>query len=345
MLWSPSDDKPYDDSRESEIARTRFAPAIAAVEKAVRSATGVGRRLRVLDFGCADGHTAEQILAPFAGNIDYFGCDIYPLAATLERMAGAGFATRVCGDGLAGIPDDWPEFDVVLALSCFQYIPEPDKVFTSLVSRLAVRGILIGYFYDASPLRQCTDEYFRRVSTVSADLPTEERIAMLAPLAALFEAVREATTGASVQVPLDVPELALEAGAIPLQRLLIDHVLFAWSPRDAPRRRIQWALAEMFLTGPQTYLSAEAVAELLSANSLAARQVVSGPSGHLVIAEREEGPPGVPASRSGPADPRAGTMFPWSRYGVSDPGAAKKGHCHAALSTRRCRALACLLRE
>lgn len=287
MLWSPSDDKPYDHSRESSVARTRFAPAVAAIEEAVRRATGVGRRLRVLDFGCADGHTAEQILAPFTGSIDYFGCDIYPLTGTLERLTAAGFAAQVSSGGLAGIPEEWPEFDVVLALSCFQYIPEPDEVFAGLVSRLADQGILIGYFYDASPLRQCTDEYFRRVSTVSADVPPEERIEMLAPLAALFEAVREATTGVSVQVPLDVPELALEAGAIPLQRLLIDHVLFAWAPPDAPRRRIQWALAEMFLTGPQTYISAEAVAELMSANSLAARQVVSSPSGHLVIAERE----------------------------------------------------------
>ncbi len=283
-LWSASATKPYDEARESDVARRRFEPAVPAIEEALARVKQEGRKLRLLDFGCADGHTAEQILSPHADGIDYHGCDVYDLDATQKRMVAAGFSARVCGQGLSGIPPEWPTFDVVLALSCFQYISPVDHVFADLVARLAPDGVMVGYFYDAGPLRQRTDAYFREALSVPAGVDDEAQIERLAPLASLFASIRDAADGRTVDVREDVPELGLVAGEIPLQQLLIDHVLFAWAPPDASRMRIQWALAEMFLTGDQTYVSAEVVADLLAANSLETRGIVSGPSGHLAIA-------------------------------------------------------------
>ncbi|MDO8307707.1 MAG: class I SAM-dependent methyltransferase [Actinomycetota bacterium] len=287
-LWSSSAEKPYDEARESDVARRRFGPALPTIERALARARAEGRQLRVLDFGCADGHTAEQILAPFADSIQYHGCDVYELDGTLQRMTAAGFRARVSGTGLAGMPDDWTSFDVILALSCFQYIPDPGVVFASLVSRLAPGGALVGYFYDAAPLRQCTDAFFREIVTAGPASDDEELIARLGPLAELFGSMRDATAGRSIAVPVDVPELGLVAGDIPLQQFLIDHVLFAWAPKGASTTRIQWALAEIFLTGEQTYISRGDVRALAEANELDIDELISGPSGNLLVAT---GPP------------------------------------------------------
>ena len=285
-LWSSSAEKPYDEVRESEVARRRFGPAVPAIERALERARDEDRPLRVLDFGCADGHTVEQILGPFAASVSYHGCDLYDLDGTLHRMTAAGFDARVSGSGLDGMPSDWTSFDVILALSCFQYIPDLDDVFAGLVSRLAPSGVLVGYFYDAAPLRRRTDAFFREAMTAEPAGADEVLIARLEPLARLFGSLRDASDGRMITIGVDVPELGVVAGEIPLQQFLIDTVLFAWAPGGASTTRIQWALAEMFLTGEQTYVSADEVRALLHSHSLVLTELVSGPSGHLVVALR-----------------------------------------------------------
>lgn len=283
-LWSSSTDKPYDESREAAVARRRFGPALPAIEEALVRARTEGRPLRVLDFGCADGRTAEQILSPFAGSIEYHGCDLYDLEGTLRRMTTAGFDARVSGSGVRGMPADWTSFDVVLALSCFQYIPDLDDVFAGLVSRLSPGGVFVGYFYDAAPLRQRTDAFFREALAAPPVDGDADLISRLDPLAELFGSLREATDGRIISVPVDVPELGIVAGQIPLQQFLIDHVIFAWAPEGASTTRIQWALAEMFLTGSQTYISAADVKALAESHELKIEQLISGPSGNLLVA-------------------------------------------------------------
>lgn len=285
-LWSSSAVKPYDEARESEVALRRFGPAVPAIEAALERARAEDRPLRVLDFGCADGHTAEQILLPFAGSVVYHGCDLYDLDGTRQRMTAAGFDARVSGSGLQGMPSDWVAFDVILALSCFQYIPDLDDVFAGLVSRLAPDGVLVGYFYDAAPLRRRTDAFFREAMTAEPPGADEDLIARLEPLARVFGSLRDATEGRTITVPADVPELGVVAGEIPLQQFLIDAVLFAWAPGGASTTRIQWALAEMFLTGEQTYVSTNAVHDLMQAHALRLSTLISGPSGHLAVASR-----------------------------------------------------------
>jgi SAM-dependent methyltransferase len=285
-LWSSSAEKPYDQARESEVALRRFGPAVPAIERALERARDEDRPLRVLDFGCADGHTAEQILLPFAGSVAYHGCDLYDLDGTLRRMTAAGFDAWVSGSGLDCVPIDWTSFDVILALSCFQYLPDLENVFAALVSRLASGGVLVGYFYDAAPLRRRTDAFFREAMSAKPVGTDEGLIAGLEPLAQLFGSLRDATEGRVITVPVDVPELGVVAGEIPLQQFLIDTVLFAWAPGGASTTRIQWALGEMFLTGEQTYVSADEIRVLMRAHSMRLAELISGPSGHLAVAFR-----------------------------------------------------------
>lgn len=293
-LWGLSDGNPYDKERESRVARRRFAPAILHTRGRLEQVrTTEQRNLRVLDFGCSDGHTAQHILGEFASEVDYFGNDLYLPAATQDRMRKLGFNAEVAGGSLDGIPGTWPAFDVVLALSCFQYITNPDDVFARLVSRLEVGGILVAYFYDASPLRRCTDDFLRErfgpqsLPTASAPDLTEG----LSPLVSLVEALRDATEGRTISIPATVPQLGIPAGTIPLQQFLIDYVLFAWAPQGATTSRVAWALTEMFQTGAQTYIGLDDIDRLLVENAVDALEVIPGPSGHLVV--------GVKADREG----------------------------------------------
>ena len=283
-LWNSSAEKPYDEEREAEVARRRFGPVAPMIEWALERARAEERPLRVLDLGCADGHTALQILAPFSASIDYYGCDLYPLAETQQRMTDAGFRAQVSGAGLSGTPPDWTSFDVILALSCFQYLNDVDATFASLTARLAPGGVFVGYFYDAAPLRQRTDAFFREAVTAIPAQDDEQLIARLEPLAQLFASLREATTGRSITCPADIPELGISAGEMPLQQFLIDHILFAWAPSGASTTRVQWALAEMFLTGDQNYINVGDVRALAEANQLEIAELVCGPSGTLLLA-------------------------------------------------------------
>ena len=282
-LWAGSTAKPYDEEREASVASRRFASVAPAIQV---HADRIGGPLRILDFGCADGHTAELILRLVTGHpIDYFGCDLYPLDATAERMSKAGYTAATSERGLAGMPDDWRDFDVVLALSCFQYIRDSATTMAGLVRRIAPGGLFIGYFYDAPALRQATDEFLRGQYDTVGRAP-EELLAQLAPLAALNCALRDALGDTFIDVPEDVPELGISRGRVRLQQLLIDNILFAWAPGGATRTRVQWALGEMLLTGPQVYLSAVEVHALLTENRLVIDSLETGPSGHLVIAHR-----------------------------------------------------------
>lgn len=284
-LWQASEDKPYDEVRESEVTRLRFASAVPFIEQRLVNLQGE-RNLRLLDFGCADGHTAEQILLPFATSVDYYGSDLYPLDATQAWMRERGFNATVSDGGLSGIPGSWPQFDVIMALSCFQYITDPETVFGELVARLAPGGVLVAYFYDAGPVRRQTDAFMREVfgAHEGTDPDPANLITALEPLAELYGALRDATRGSQISIPNAVPELGIPAGVMPLQKFLIDHLVFAWAPEGATTKRIQWALAEMYLTGTQTYQDAQAIARMLEVNGLRQESLVSSPSGHLVVA-------------------------------------------------------------
>ena len=284
-LWAGSADKPYDEVREAAVVERRFGPVAPALRR-LRELSD--QPLRVLDFGCADGHTAQLILEAAGGPpLAYYGCDLYPLDATAARLTRAGFRTKTCSTGLAGMPDDWRDFDAILALSCMQYVPDTAGTLMGLRDRLRPGGLFVGYFYDAPPMRRETDRFLRETfSAQGTGADPAQSIDRLRGLAALNCAIRDAVADTVIDVPAAVPELGIPAGPMRLQQFLIDHVLFAWAPAGASAERAQWALGEMLLTGPQVYLNEADIRRLMDGAGLTIEQVDSGPSGHLVLATK-----------------------------------------------------------
>ena len=283
MLWSQPSESPYETSREREVAAQRFGPVFPYLEARADIARAANRHLRVLDFGCADGLTAAQILGPLEAQVEYLGSDVYPLEQTAQRMTDHGFRVQVSTGGVSHLPNDWRDLDIVMGLSCFQYIQNTAATFADLAARLASGGVFIGYFYDAAPLRRVSDNFLRELF---GDPGAE--IERLEPLAKLFASLRDATRGREVAICEGVPELGIPAGTVPLQQFLIDYVAFAWAPEGATTRRIQWALAELLTTGPHTYLDTQDIDRLLGESQLMLLERVSGSSGHLVVAERQQ---------------------------------------------------------
>lgn len=287
-LWGAGG-RGYDEERERGVAQRRFGAVIPHVHKLIEEmGESEGRKLRVLDFGCSDGQTASHILHGLEAKVAYYGSDLYLPDAALNRMFQQGFQVEVSGDSVEGIPRDWPTFDLVLALSCFQYISDPAEAFSALVSKLDAGGVVVAYFYDSSPMRQCTDTFLRErfgpKSIEDSDIGALSN--SLEPLVELVEALRQAAASATITIRSAVPELGISAGTMPLQQFIVDYLIFAWAPQGASTERIKWALSEMFLTGDQFYLGTSDVDRMLRANALETIDVVSNPSGHLVVARK-----------------------------------------------------------
>ncbi len=289
FLWNASDENPYDEDRERAVTQRRFGRVIPYVsEQLQRIRRTSTRKLRVLDFGCSDGHTAGVILADFASETEYYGNDLYEPRGTRDRMRSLGFVAEVSGGSLEGIPAEWPEFDVAFAFSCFQYITSPDAAFSQLASRVAMDGLIVAYFYDAGPLRQCTDGFLRERfgGEVTAASSAVELSRTMESLTDLVVALRDATDGVSIHIRSAVPKLGIPVGSMPLQQFIIDHLLFAWAPPGASRERINWALTEMFMTGSQIYVGLDDIDRIFGANGIEPLEITPGPSGHLVIGRR-----------------------------------------------------------
>ncbi len=289
-LFGATDERPYEDARESDVALRRFATLISAFGDmaSAHHQQGDSSPLRILDFGCGDGHTASVILDGAADEVRYYGCDVYPLDQTASRLESLGFSAEVCGEGMGGMPSDWTSFDLVMALSCLQYVPDIEATFAGLASRVRSGGLLAAYFYDAGPMRQVTDAFFREGLNAGdgATPSTGELLGRIEPMAQLFMALSNSLDGVTVDVPVDVPLLGIIAGEQPVQKLLIDYLVYCWAPQGAQLDRVVWASAEMFLTGDHNYPSREGVLALAAKNGLHVEALTSWQSGHLLIARQ-----------------------------------------------------------
>jgi len=281
LLWKGSAAKPYSDLRESEIIHTRFARVKRELNQMAASCQTSGGRLRVLDFGCADGHTAQQILASAGDRIEYCGCDLYDVSEAVSVVAKPPRVGIARNGGLPALQETDTEFDAIFALSCLQYVDDPQAVVNDLAQRLRYKGALFVYLYDARPLRRATDNFFR---SAFADKEVED----LLPLARFWIALRDALGDTMVEVPEDVPELGLTAGPARIQRLIVESMLFAWAPPDSSTQRVAWALGEMFLTGSHTYFDRDAASRLVGVAELDLEWLESGSSGHLLKAVRSQ---------------------------------------------------------
>jgi SAM-dependent methyltransferase len=100
---------------------------------------------RVLDVGCGSGRIGEFVLQ--AGAAHYVGVDFAEPMIELARARLSRFADRVelLTDDFLAAPLEG-QFDVVLALGLFDYLPNPDQFLNRMGAMTAPGGALVGSF-------------------------------------------------------------------------------------------------------------------------------------------------------------------------------------------------------
>lgn len=103
---------------------------------AVRGVAG-GRRLRVLDLGCASGYLGERLVRD--GHV-VDGIDLDPANAAVARQR--GFRRVEIGD-VATATANLDVYDVVVAADVLEHVAEPGQLLRRLRDNLAEDGVLV----------------------------------------------------------------------------------------------------------------------------------------------------------------------------------------------------------
>lgn len=102
-----------------------------------RRRTKLGRRLRVLDFGCGNAEAAGQYL--IAQDIDYVGVDFHAPSLDHARTRFGGPTARF----YQSVPAD-ETFDAIVYADVLEHLPDPLAVLRDHVRQLAPDGIVVG---------------------------------------------------------------------------------------------------------------------------------------------------------------------------------------------------------
>ena len=136
----------FDDLYEDERLLVRLLrPGLVRRRQLAVDAVGSYSAPRVLDVGCGSGRIGEFVLQ--AGASRYVGVDFSEPMIELARQRLAGFEERVqlITDDFLTAPIDG-EFDVVLALGLFDYIPEPQRFVGRMFELCAPGASVVGSF-------------------------------------------------------------------------------------------------------------------------------------------------------------------------------------------------------
>jgi SAM-dependent methyltransferase len=106
----------------------------------------------VLDVGCGSGRIGEFVLE--AGASRYLGVDFSEpmIALAQERLARFGERVDLVTGDFASAPLHG-QFDVVLALGLFDYLPDPERFLSRMSELCATGGSLVGSFPAWSPIK------------------------------------------------------------------------------------------------------------------------------------------------------------------------------------------------
>lgn len=181
----------------------------------------------ILDAGCGSGETAGTWLLARGTWANYVGLDISSAVdVARSRYAAARDASFVQGDAL-NPPFEPGAFDTVISEGVLHHTPSTRAALLALAKLLRPDGVFLFYVYaKKGPIREYADDHIR---TALAGLSDEEFLAAMRPLTRLAQALDE--TGASVDVPEEIPYLGIKPGRIPVQRLIYYSFLKAfWNP-------------------------------------------------------------------------------------------------------------------
>jgi SAM-dependent methyltransferase len=143
----------FDDLYEDERPLSRWLrPGLFRRRQLAADTVAAYDSPRVLDVGCGSGRIGEFALQ--AGAAHYLGVDFSEPMIELARSRLASFDGRVRlidGDFLH-VPIDG-DFDVVLALGLFDYLPDPHRFTRRMFELCAPGGCLVASFPSWSPVK------------------------------------------------------------------------------------------------------------------------------------------------------------------------------------------------
>jgi SAM-dependent methyltransferase len=173
--------KHFDDLYEDERLDVRLLrPGLRRRRRLALETIASYGRPRVLDVGCGSGRIAE--LALQAGTSRYVGIDFAEPMIELARERLARFGDRRCelilGDFLKTPIEG--EFDVILALGLFDYLPEPERFAVRMAELCAAGGCVVGSFPAWSllkgPVRKVRYEWIGDCPIYNYTRPQLERL-------------------------------------------------------------------------------------------------------------------------------------------------------------------------
>ncbi len=143
----------FDDLYEDERPLVRLLrPGLFRRRQLAVETVAAAERPRILDVGCGSGRIGEFVLE--AGAEHYVGVDFAEPMIELAQARLHRFGDRVellTADFLTAPLRG--EFDVILALGLFDYLPNPEDFFTRIFELTASGGSVVGSFPAWSPVK------------------------------------------------------------------------------------------------------------------------------------------------------------------------------------------------
>jgi SAM-dependent methyltransferase len=143
----------FDDLYEDERPLTRLVrPGLFRRRQLAADTVGAYSAPRVLDVGCGSGRIGEFVLQ--AGAAHYVGIDFSEPMVDLARTRLERFAPKVelIVDDFLAAPLEG-QFEVVLALGLFDYLPDPHRFSRKMFELCAPGGSIVGSFPRWSPIK------------------------------------------------------------------------------------------------------------------------------------------------------------------------------------------------
>ncbi len=163
-------------------------------------------RRRILDAGCG---------SPWVGADISSAIDV-----ACERLGHLPNTHFLQGDILQ-LPLQDQAFDTIFSEGVLHHTPDTAKAVRALVPLLEPGGEILFYVYrKKAPVREFSDDHVRRAVS---GFPPAQAWEMLRPLTKLGQVLAELHT--QIDVPEDIPYLAIKAGRYDLQRFLYWHVM------------------------------------------------------------------------------------------------------------------------
>lgn len=175
-----------------------------------------GNKKLILDAGCGSGYTALLLFGEQLRQHDYLGIDISnAVEVARERFHEADIPGDFFQSGIFEAPIPKESLDIIFSEGVMHHTDSVQRAIEHLSSKLKPGGLFLFYVYlKKGPVREFTDDLIR---DQLRDLNDEAAWDALMPLTMLGQAL--GATGATVNVPEDVPMLGISKGEHSIQRL------------------------------------------------------------------------------------------------------------------------------